>query len=286
MADGAVRVRKAAAADAAVEHAIFCASVGQLHRGRNFEWSDPPFETFERNRSHVLATDPERCWVAELDGVVVGYSRAFVRDGTWFFASLFVDPAVQGRGIGARLFDLAVEGAPSRRLTITDSIQPISNALYGLKGLLPVAPLIRLDGTAARPGSSGLKAVESSMEELGTVDRAAYGFDRSIDHPHWSSLGTRHAWARDGEVVAWSYRWPDGNIGPLAATDDETAGDALRAELALDPTASIELPSTARALLSTALAAGLRIKPPMGLLLASDGVPAPTALAISTYGLY
>jgi hypothetical protein len=34
------------------------------------------------------------------------------------------------------------------------------------------------------------------------------------------------------------------------------------------------------------LEAGLRIDPPMGLLLASDGVQAPTSLAIGTYGLY
>ena len=278
--------RRASAEDVASEHAIFCAAVGDLHRARNYPWSDPPLGEFAKNRAHILSTDPQRCWVAELDGRVVGYTRAIVRDGTWFFASLFIDPAAQGRGIGRRLFDLAVDRAPSRRLTITDSIQPISNALYGRNGLLPVAPLIRLVGTAAGIGRAALEPADASIDDLAAVDRLAYGFERRIDHPYWASRGTRHAWSRGGEVVAWSYRWTNGTIGPLAAIDGPTAADALRAELALDPVTRIELPATARPLLTAGLDAGLRIDPPMGLLLASDDVPAPTALAIGSYGLY
>ena len=283
--DQDVRYRPAAHEDAADEHAIFCAAVGELHRARTYPWSDPSLDDFTKARTHVMATDPERCWAAELGGRVVGYTRAIVRGDTWFFASLFVDPAAQGRGIGRRLFDLALDGAPSRRMTITDSIQPISNAMYGMHGLLPIAPLVRLVGRATAHGV-GLHLAEASIEGLAQVDRAAYGFDRRIDHPYWASRGTRHAWSRGGTVIAWSYRWPNGNIGPLAAVDPQSAVDALGAELALDPNASIEVPASARPLLSAALAAGLRIEPPMGLLLATDGIPGPTSLAIGTYGLY
>ena len=286
MGDRDVQYRPATPDDVAAEHAIFCASLAEMYAARGYPWADPPLEDFAKGRDHILATDPSRCWVAELSGRVVGYTRAFVRDGTWFFASLFIDPAAQGRGIGRRLFELAVDGAPSRRMTITDSIQPISNAIYGRNGLLPIAPLIRLVGRAVDAGTSALELGEASIDDLARVDLAAYGFERRLDHPFWASLGTRHAWARGGAIVAWSYRWANGNIGPLAAVDAETAADSLRAELALDPVASIELPGTARPLLSAALAAGLRIDPPMGLLLASDGIPAPTSLAIGTYGLY
>lgn len=281
-----VRYRPAGLDDVAAEHAVFCAAIGELYRARSYPWSEPPLADWAKGRAHVLATDPERCWVAELDDRVVGYTGAIVRDGTWFFSSLFIDPAAQGRGIGRQLYELAVEGAPSRRLTITDSIQPISNALYGANGLLPVAPLIRLAGSARAPSPVTLRPADASIDELARVDRAAYGFERRIDHPYWASRGTRHAWSRGGEVVAWSYRWANGNIGPLAAVDAGTAAEAYRAELALDPVASIELPATARPLLRAALASGLRIDGPMGLLLASDGVSAPTSLAIGTYGLY
>ena len=286
MRDDETHVRHAEAADAAAEHAVFCASVSELHRARNYQWTEPRLEDFARNRAHILATDPFRCWVAELRGRVVGYTRAIVRDGTWFFASLFVDPAAQGRGIGRRLFDLAVADAPSRRMTITDSIQPISNALYGTRGLLPIAPLVRLVGTASASSAAGVEPAEASIDDLARVDRAAYGFERRIDHPYWASRWTRHAWARGGEIVGWSYRWPNGNIGPLAAVDADAAAEVFRAEVAMDPSASIEMPASARPMLFAALTGGLRIVPPMGLLLASDGVPAPTALAISNYGLY
>jgi GNAT superfamily N-acetyltransferase len=281
-----VRYRPALPGDGAAEHAVFCAAIGEVYRARNYSWSEPPLADWTKGRAHVLATDPERCWVADLDDRVVGYTGAIVRDGTWFFSSLFIDRAAQGRGIGRRLYELAVDGAPSRRLTITDSIQPISNALYGANGLLPVAPLLRLVGTARDRGPVALEAADASIDELARVDRAAYGFERRIDHPYWASRGARHAWARGSEVVAWSYRWANGNIGPLAAVDGRTAAEAFRAELALDPVASIELPATARPLLAAALASGLRIEGPMGLLLASDGVSAPTSLAIGTYGLY
>ena len=286
MADPRVHYRLATADDAAAEHAIFRAAIGELMRARNYPFTGPPLAGFTMSRAHVLATDPGRCWVAELDGRVVGYTRAIVRDGTWFFASLFIDPSAQGRGIGRRLFELAADGAPARRLTITDSIQPISNALYGSMGLLPIAPLIRLVGRAAAVAPSDLEPAEATLDDLAAIDRAAYGFERRQDHPYWATRGSRRAWARDGLIVAWSYRGPEGQIGPLAALDPSAAAGALRAELALEPTVVVEMPATARPLVSAGLAAGLRIDPPMGLLLASDGIAAPTSLAISSYGLY
>ncbi len=83
-----------------------------------------------------------------------------------------------------------------------------------------------------------------------------------------------------------SYRWPDGRIGPLAGVDPENASAALTAELMMNGSASVEIPGSAGALLRTALEAGLRIEPPLGLLLGTEGVKAPAALAISTYGFY
>ena len=58
--------------------------------------------------AHLLATDPDRFWVAERgDGTAaaVGRVRAArrVREGLWFLAMLFVDPATAGAtGSGRR----------------------------------------------------------------------------------------------------------------------------------------------------------------------------------------
>ena len=286
MAAGPVQYRRATLADAEAEHAVFCRAEGAVVRARNYPWTDPPVERFALGLQHLLAHDAERCWVAEVDGSVVGYTAALVRDDTWFFSMLFIDPNHQGRGIGRHLFELAVEGAPARRLTITDSIQPISNALYGRHGLLPITPLLPLTGEGGRTAPADLSAGDPTPDELSIVDRAAYGFDRRVDHAYWATRWSRRGWYRGRELVAWAYRWADGTIGPLAGIDPTSAVSALRAELANPGPVAIEIPGSARALLSAALDAGLRIKPPLGLLLGTDTAVVPVALAISTYGFF
>ena len=286
MATASIDYRQATLADAGAAHAVFCRAEGGVLRARGFDWEDPPLQGFELSLRHLLAHDAGRCWVAEDAGVVVGFTTAFVRGDTWFFSMLFIDPEAQGRGIGRRLFGLAAEGAPPRRLTITDSIQPISNALYGRHGLLPLTPLLAMVGEARVSGPSGLEVGDPSPAELAAVDRAAYGFERGVDHDYWASRGVRQGWYGRGELVAYSYRWPDGRIGPLAGVDPASANAALTAELAAGGPVTVVIPGSARALLTTALEAGLRIELPMGLLLGTDDVRAPAALAISTYGFY
>ena len=69
--------------------------------------------------AHLLATDPERFWVATKgdDGADGGRRRRrsasrrrTVREGLWFLAMLFVDPAAQAAGIGQALMDRAQAG--------------------------------------------------------------------------------------------------------------------------------------------------------------------------------
>jgi GNAT superfamily N-acetyltransferase len=243
-------------------------------------------EWFVAVSGHVLATDPERCHVAEIDGAIVGFSAAFVRDGVWFFAALFIDPDEQGKGIGRRLFDLTATDAPPRRVTITDSIQPISNALYARHGLIPTVPLLLFQGPSSVMAPAGLTAGAPEAGDLLELDRAGYGFDRSIDHPFWSRQRTCTVWRRDGRAVAYAYHSMTGSLGPLAGRDPASAADCLRAELAVRPRAVVEVPGTARELVAVAIEAGLRLVPPPGILLLSADVQAPDRIAISNYFLY
>jgi GNAT superfamily N-acetyltransferase len=278
--------RPAVEGDFEAQHRIFCDAEGAVVRARAYPWFDPPPEAMTPWFRHLLTHDGDRCWVAEDDGAVVGFTAAFVRDDTWFFSMLFVEPGAQGRGIGRALYDLAVRDAPARRLTIADSIQPISNAVYGRHGLLPIAPLLPMSGVGGRQRPADLEEGTPSAAELSRLDRLAYGFDRSVDHAFWQTRSQLRGWHRRGTLVAYAYRSSEGYIGPLAAIDSEAAAAALTAELADEGPVSIEIPATARPLLATALAAGLHINPPIGLLLASDGVPAPTALTIRSYASY
>ena len=278
--------RPTSESDLEAEHAIFCRAEGALLRAHAYEWSDPPVEAFVLYLRHLLTTDPERCFVAERDDRVVGFTAAIVRDDTWFFSMLFIDPDAQGQGIGGQLFERAVAGAPSRRLTITDSIQPISNALYARQGLIPTTPILAFTGEPRMTKADDLEPIDATPSMLVALDRAAYGFDRAADHRYWGSRRSLTIWARGGDPIGYAYVAPDGSIGPLAGRDPTSSADTLRAELARMPKAFVYVPGSARTLVATALAGHLRIESPPGLLLTSDGVVPPTALAISSYGLY
>src|SRR5438128_2596177 len=100
----AATYRSATFADLEAEHAVFCRAEGGVRQARSYPWSDPPFEWFAAVHRHLLTHDPQRCFVAEVDGRVVGFTAAFVREDVWFFAALFIDPEFQGHGIGRHLF--------------------------------------------------------------------------------------------------------------------------------------------------------------------------------------
>jgi GNAT superfamily N-acetyltransferase len=283
---GRVVYRPATDADVEAEHAVFVAAEGELLARHGFGWTTPPAVVAAApTLRHFQRHDGERCFVAEVDGRVVGYSAAWVREATWFLGGLFVDPGHQGRGIGRRLLELALAGAPARRTTISDAIQPVSNALYAGYGLLPTTPILTFTGTPTVDAPSDLVASEPTADTLALLDRDAYGFDRAVDHAFWAAEATPTLWLRNGEPVAYSYRWPRGRIGPLGGRDEASAAAALQAELARQPGPRVEIPGTCRSLVRVALAAGLRLASPPGLLLLSDAVEPPRSLATASYGL-
>jgi GNAT superfamily N-acetyltransferase len=281
-----ITYRNATGNDIEAEHAVFVAAEGELLRRHGFGWSTPPpIDRFAPGHHHLLAHDGQRCFVAESDGRVVGYSAVIVREEASFLAALFVDPGSQGVGVGRKLFALAFAEAPARRMTISDAIQPISNALYARNGLLPATPILGFEGHPSNIEPSDLEASRPAADALAVLDRAAYGFDRSVDHAFWAAQASPTLWLRNGEPVAYSYRWPTGRVGPIAGKDEASAAAALWAEVGREPSLHVEIPGTCRSLVRVALAAGLRLTAPVGLLLLSDGIEAPHSLAISSYGL-
>ncbi len=255
-------------------HAIFNDAIGSVFVPHGFDPPAPSLEVFTSLQGHIRRTGTSV--VAEEEGRIVGYCSAWTRGDDWFLASLFVASAAQGRGTGPALLD-AVWGEAKRRRTMTDAIQPVSNVLYGRRGLVPATPVLtffgqpRIDATAAR-----------GRADTGAIDELAYGFDREVDHRHWA----RHARRTDWED-AYSYAFPGGEIGPVAGTTPAAAAAALAGELArAEGEIRVRVPGSARALVEVALAAGLRLAPVPGLLLLSRGVEPPSALTVSSYALY
>jgi len=281
-----VELRRTRAADLPALFAIFNSAIGELYRTHAFEPPAPPLEVFANQQEHMLAYDGERCAVALAGGRPVAFASAWARGGAWFLASLFVQPEAQARGLGNALLDAVWGDGFARRLTITDAIQPVSNALYARRGLVPATPVLTFDGVAQIEAPRDLEQTEASRDDLRRLDEAAYGFDRAVDHAYWARHANRSAWARDGETVAWSYVFPGGAVGPIAGTDAAAAAAALAAELArAEGQVRVRMPGSARAAFATALAAGLRLGPAPGLLLLSKDVSPPDALVIGSYTL-
>jgi GNAT superfamily N-acetyltransferase len=284
-----VDFRPATAGDFDAMYAVLVAAEGGLRERHGFPWAaPPPPDAFADVHAHLLRWNADRMHVAETSGRVVGFAAAFVRGDAWFLADLFVDPKTQGCGVGKRLLELAWGEGPGRRITLTDAIQPISNAMYARRGLIPTTPVLELGGRPRAGEPRVLEPVEPTPELLAEVDAAAYLFDRAADHAFWAATARGTGWLRDGEPAAYSYAFPSGRIGPVAGRDEACAAAALAAELArpLAPDVTLDLPGTARALVEVALGAGLRITGPPGLLLLSRGVEPPRALAISGYWLF
>ncbi|MDQ5820810.1 MAG: GNAT family N-acetyltransferase [Actinomycetota bacterium] len=281
-----MELRPATAADLPAQEKVFHAAIGEVYERHNLPAPTPPSEAFHAHHRHLLRHDGERCWVAEEEGRVVGFSAALARGDAWHLASLFIAPGRQGVGIGKRLLEHAWGDGYANRRVLTDAIQPVSNGLYASRGLIPVAPMLHLGGMVSARASE-LVPGEPEPSTLAALDRAAYGFDRAVDHAHWQELGRCTVWLRGGEPCAYSYTYAWDTIGPVAGLDGPAAAEAFRAELLrAEGSVSLVVPGTSRELVTAALEAGLRFTRPPGLLLLGHGVEPPRALAISGYSLF
>jgi GNAT superfamily N-acetyltransferase len=270
-----VELRPTTAADLPGLYGLFVQAINSVFQRHRFEPPGPPLEVFVNQQLHVLVTGTSI--VAEDDGRLLGFGASWQRDEDWFLASLFVAETEQGRGVGAALLD-AVWGTAARRRTITDAIQPVSNALYGRRGLIPATPILTFAG---RPRTDG-RGLRPEAADLAAIDLAAYGFDRGVDHTYWGQHAVRTTWPD-----AYAYTFPGGAIGPVVGLDPAAAARALAAELARAAgEVRVRIPGSSRALVEVALTAGLRLDPVPGLLLLSERIEPPTALAIAGYMLF
>jgi hypothetical protein len=276
-----VELRPTSVGDLPALYEVFLAAISGVYGPHGFQPPSPPFAIFTTQQEHVLRTGVSH--VAIRDGTINGFASAWSRGDDWFLASLFIAPDAQGQGLGRSLLDAVWAGEVVRRRTITDAIQPISNALYAGRGLAPTTPVLVFSGVPT-PGAPPL---EPGSGELAPIDAAAYGFDRAVDHDYWNRHARRTVWLRDGEPVAYSYAFPGGSIGPVAGLDPAAAAAALAGELALaDGPVLLRVPGSSRALVAVALRAGLRLSPTPGLLLLSEAAAPPTSLAIAGYVLF
>ncbi len=220
----------------------------------------PPLQVPEEHAApvlrHLIKTDGARFWVA-LDGPrPVAFGSGWVRGPLSYCGGLFVLPEWQGRGVGRRLFELALADLPAAggmcALT-SNAANPISNRLYARHAIYPMFALLTmtgpLDALAIQPSGSsaaaprarsrqsprnGLQAeplADTHLEALKAIDAAVLGIDRTVDHRWYLGAAGRGWLFRRGQRLAgYAYLGGDrtqgaGAIGPVAAVraHDQTA---------------------------------------------------------------
>lgn len=110
MAGNAVSVRSYRPADLEACRALW-AALTEWHRGL---YADPGIGGPDPGRhfdAHLERVGPERIWVAEAGGRVVGFAGCIPGDGEAELEPVVVDPAHRGRGVGALLTRAVVQAA-------------------------------------------------------------------------------------------------------------------------------------------------------------------------------
>jgi len=179
-----------------------------------------------------LDEDPGGLWVAESEGMMLGFGFSWMRGRFWYLAQLFTDPAVQAKGVGQALLARALQqarrhGARNRAL-ITMAYNTTSTELYIRHGMYPreplyrmAAPLAALGKVAMAPGYEvmPIEPWPESRDWLALIDEEVLGFRRETHHAFQlgaAALAVRVEQA--GQPVGYAYVSTEGHVGPLAIT--------------------------------------------------------------------
>ena len=195
---------------------------------------------WEERTRHFLSTDPGGCWVADVDGEMVGFATSTRREGTWVLATYVVRPGLQGRGVGKQVLDLALthsRGCLQGMLSASDDPRAVRR--YLLAGFT-VHPQMYLRGTVDRsaiPEGTGSRVREGTAadtELMDSVDRRARGAGHGPDHAYM-----QRAWrwvvSDTSAGSGYSYLDPGGRVMLLAATDRRMAERLLWTAIADGP---------------------------------------------------
>ncbi|MDP3892434.1 GNAT family N-acetyltransferase [Nocardioides sp.] len=215
---------------------------------------------------HLLATDPEGCWVAEVDGRLGGVAVAAVRDLTWILASLVVRPDLQGQRVGTALFEVARRhGRHCLRGMLNASADQRAVRTYRRAGF-DLHPQMFLHGAVDRTALPVLDRVREGTDgDRELADSVARRLRDAAHGPDHDWLAGAHRMVVVDRPDRQGFAYSDGLGTPvlLAATHRRAAVEllwAVLAESAPDRDVTVDRVTGANQwALDVAVAAGLRV---------------------------
>jgi GNAT superfamily N-acetyltransferase len=236
-------------------------------------------EALVRLYGHMQVNDPDRWFVAESDGRIVGFGGSSSYQEMVYLGFLFVLPDQQATGIGRRLLELSMHDSVYRAVAIA-SYQPISAALYAWYGMTPRVPIYMLTGRP-RTGTGTLPTLPAGLTvrpidapATAALDQEVCGLTRLADHEWWAELGRKRFGLFEGsELVGYGYIQEVGRLGPFVVRDARHLLPFCAELMATMPAVEtwlVNVPGPADETFVALLHAGFRVEGPPAIYCASE----------------
>lgn len=255
---------------------VLYAADDALSASRGLPVSPRNREALVRLYAHMHERDPDRWWVAERDGTIVGFGGSSTYQEMTYLGFLFVLPDHQAGGYGRRLLELSMHESTYRAVAIA-SYQPISAALYAWYGMTPRMPIYMLTGsprTDLPELPRGLSVAPVSAAATEPLDMAVCGLTRVWDHEWWESMGRKRFGLFEGrDLVGYGYVQETGRLGPFVVRRSEhllPLCGRLLAEMPDVETWLVNVPGAANETFVALLHAGMRLEGPPAIYCASE----------------
>jgi GNAT superfamily N-acetyltransferase len=272
----ATHYRQATVADLNACADVLYAADDELAARRGLPVSPRNREPLVRLFAHLLAGQPDRYWVAEHAGRVLGFGASVQYQDMTYLGFLFVEPELQAAGVGRELLERSMHDSRYRAVCIA-SYQPISAALYARYGMVPRIPIYMLTGSlrrALRPLPRGLDVRMIAAEDADGLDVAICGVSRPTDHAFWSTMGrVRYGLFERHELVGYGYVQAAGRLGPFVVGRPEHLlpfVGRLIEEMPSVETWMVNVPGPAAETFVALLDAGMRLEGPPAIFCATD----------------
>ncbi len=191
--------------------------------------------SWRREVEVYLRTQPDGWFVVEDGGEIVAMAGALAYGSFCWLGLVATLPGWERRGFASRLSSRIAEWAKERGCrTVALDASEKGRPVYERLGFQPVGETVVLVApTSALPVDDGTAERIDDVDELLSLDRSAFGGDRSALLRTIRELESPRLYAiRDGDGVAGYLFARDGLLGPACARSPVVAENLLRAALA------------------------------------------------------